>query len=305
MIQSMTGFASKTVALTNATGEKTNISISLKTLNYRFFETTFKLPYLLSSLETKLIKICKQKLIRGHVYLTVHLSNPNLFRSGVQPALTIIQGYVDAINQIKERQSIVQAISLDHILSLPNVFVMEESELDQDVEQQILTTIDELIVAVIAARKIEGESLLQDLHARMAAMTEEINAIEVAYQALIHVHKGKIISAIQEADLPFEALAKYGETAPATIRQEALYAMLDKMDIHEEIIRFKSHVSDMCEQLVSKNPEKGKRLDFTLQELGREINTIAAKCSDATISKRAINAKVEIEKAREQVQNII
>lgn len=297
MIQSMTGFASKTVALTNATGEKTNISISLKTLNYRFFETTFKLPYLLSSLETKLIKICKQKLIRGHVYLTVHLSNPNLFRSGVQPALTIIQGYVDAINQIKERQSIVQAISLDHILSLPNVFVVEESELDQDVEQQILTTIDELIVAVIAARKIEGESLLQDLHARMAAMTEEINAIEVAYQALIHVHKGKIISAMQEI--------ASDETAPATIRQEALYAMLDKMDIHEEIIRFKSHVSDMCEQLVSKNPEKGKRLDFTLQELGREINTIAAKCSDATISKRAINAKVEIEKAREQVQNII
>ena len=297
MIQSMTGFASKTLALTNATGEKTNLSISLKTLNYRFFETTFKLPYLLSSLETKLIKICKQKLIRGHVYLTVHLSNPNLFRSGVQPALTIIQGYVDAINQIKERQSIVQAISLDHILSLPNVFVVEESELDQDVEQQILTTIDELIVAVIAARKIEGESLLQDLHARMAAMTEEINAIEVAYQALIHVHKGKIISAMQEI--------ASDETAPATIRQEALYAMLDKMDIHEEIIRFKSHVSDMCEQLVSQTPEQGKRLDFTLQELGREINTIAAKCSDATISKRAINAKVEIEKAREQVQNII
>ena len=81
--------------------------------------------------------------------------------------------------------------------------------------------------------------------------------------------------------------------------------MLDKMDIHEEIIRFKSHVNDMHEQLLSKTPEQGKRLDFTLQELGREINTIAAKCSDATISKRAINAKVEIEKAREQVQNII
>ena len=137
-------------------------------------------------------------MIRGHVYLTVHLSNPNLFRSGVQPALTIIQGYVDAINQIKERQSIVQAISLDHILQLPNVFVVEESELDQGIEKQILVTIDELIAAVITARTMEGESLLQDLHARMAAMTEEINAIEVAYQTLIHVHKEKIISAMKE-----------------------------------------------------------------------------------------------------------
>jgi uncharacterized protein (TIGR00255 family) len=298
MIQSMTGFASKTLALTNATGEKTNISISLKTLNYRFFETTFKLPYLLSSLETKLIKICKQKLIRGHVYLTVHLSNPNLFRSGVQPALTIIQGYVDAINEIRERQSIIEAISLNHILQLPNVFVVEESDLDQEIEQSILAAIDELIEAVIAARKMEGESLLLDLFARMDAMTEEINVIEVAYKALISAHKEKINRIAQE-------VAAADETSQTVIRQEGLYALLDKMDIHEEIIRFKSHVSDMREQLVSQTPEKGKRLDFTLQELGREINTIAAKCSDATISKRAINAKVEIEKAREQVQNIV
>jgi len=300
MIQSMTGFASKTLALTNATGEKTNISISLKTLNYRFFETTFKLPYLLSSLETKLIKTCKQKLIRGHVYLTVHLSNPNLFRSGVQPALTIIQGYVDAINEIRDRQSIIQAISLDHILQLPNVFVVEESDLDQEIEQSILTAINELIEAVITARKMEGESLLLDLFARMDAMTEEINVIELAYQALISAHKEKINRIAQEI-----AAAAADETTQTTIRQDGLYALLDKMDIHEEIIRFKSHVNDMREQLVSQIPEKGKRLDFTLQELGREINTIAAKCSDATISKRAINAKVEIEKAREQVQNIV
>lgn len=297
-MQSMTGFASKTLALTNTTGEKTNISISLKTLNYRFFETTFKLPYLFSSLETKLIKICKQKLIRGHVYLTVHLSNPNLFRSGVQPALTTIQGYVDAINQIRERQSIVEAISLNHILQLPNVFVVEESDLDQEVEQSILAAIDELIESVIAARKMEGESLLLDLSARMDAMTEEINVIEIAYKALIGAHKEKINRIMQE-------VAAADEASQATIRQEGLYALLDKMDIHEEIIRFKSHVSDMREQLASSTLEKGKRLDFTLQELGREINTIAAKCSDATISKRAINAKVEIEKAREQVQNIV
>jgi len=304
MIQSMTGFASKTLALTNTTGEKTNISISLKTLNYRFFETTFKLPYLLSSLETKLIKICKEKLIRGHVYLTVHLSNPNLFRSGVQPALTIIQGYVDAINEIRERQSIIEAISLDHILQLPNVFVVEESDLDQEIEQSILTTIDELIQAVITARKMEGESLSYDLFARMDAMAEEINAIEIAYTALISAHKEEINRVAQEIAARPPA-APVDENSQTANRQEGLYALLNKMDIHEEIIRFKSHVSDMREQLVSPIPEKGKRLDFTLQELGREINTIAAKCSDATISKRAINAKVEIEKAREQVQNIV
>lgn len=297
MIQSMTGFASKTLTLTNKTGERTHISISLKTLNYRFFETTFKLPYLLSSLETKFIKICKQKLIRGHIYLTVHVSNPNLFRNSVQPALTIVQGYVNAINQIKEQQNITQAITLDHILSLPNVFVVEEADLDQELERLILTAINELIDEVIAARNVEGESLLRDLCARMDAMAEEINGIERAYQLLINAHKEKISHVMQEI--------AGDDIASASVRQDTLYAMLDKMDIHEEIIRFKSHVLDMREQLTTHTAEQGKRLDFTLQELGREINTIAAKCSDATISKRAINAKVEIEKAREQVQNIV
>lgn len=293
----MTGFASKTLALTTATGEKANISISLKTLNYRFFETTFKLPYFLSSLETKLIKMCKQKLTRGHVYLTVHASNSSLFRSGVQPALAVVQGYVDAINEIKKRCGITQDITLDHILPLPNVFVVEESELDEQVERSILAAIDALIDAVIAARKMEGETLLRDLYARLDAMTHEINAIEVAYQQLMNAQKEKINRMLQEV--------AGDENAQLTAKQEAMYALLDKMDIHEEIIRFKSHVHDMREQLAADTAEQGKRLDFTLQELGREINTITAKCSDATISKRAINTKVEIEKAREQVQNIV
>jgi len=89
------------------------------------------------------------------------------------------------------------------------------------------------------------------------------------------------------------------------MRKNALFALLDKMDIHEEIVRFKSHLKSLHHQLDSAEIEKGKRLDFTLQELGREINTIAAKCSDATIGALAINVKVELEKAREQTQNIV
>ena len=81
--------------------------------------------------------------------------------------------------------------------------------------------------------------------------------------------------------------------------------MLNKVDIHEEIVRFKSHLGNIEKQLSSKKVEKGKRLDFTLQEMGREINTITAKCSSSTISSHAINIKVEIEKVREQIQNIV
>ena len=95
------------------------------------------------------------------------------------------------------------------------------------------------------------------------------------------------------------------EDAHAELQRRAVYTALDKMDINEEIVRFKTHLKSLRSTLASDAAEKGKRIDFTLQELGREINTIAAKCSDASISTRAINIKVDLEKAREQAQNIV
>ena len=91
----------------------------------------------------------------------------------------------------------------------------------------------------------------------------------------------------------------------ADARKSAMYAMLDKIDIHEEIVRFQSHLKNLQDLLNSAGVEKGKRLDFTFQELAREINTITAKCSDSKICEQAINIKVEIEKSREQTQNIV
>ena len=115
--------------------------------------------------------------------------------------------------------------------------------------------------------------------------------------AIPEKHKVKVHKTLQEIGADKNLLAE--------AQKNALYTMLDKIDIHEEITRFNSHLSQLDKHLKSPDIEKGKRLDFTLQELAREINTIAAKCSDSTISKHAINVKVEIEKTREQVQNIV
>ncbi len=297
MIRSMTGFASKTLTLTGPSGDKTHVSINIKSLNYRFFETTFKLPHPLSYLETRLIELCKKQLTRGHVYLTIYISNPNLFRGSVEPTFNTIANYVNAINTIKSRFQITQDIQLDHILRLPDIFAVEEASVDGSIEKNIIDSIQELLDMLIRARIGEGANLEKDLRARISIMETELAAIEAAARHLITTHKEKISRIAQEQGIDVSSFAQS--------QQESLYALLDKMDIHEEIVRFKSHLQHMAEQLDSAEVEKGKRLDFTLQELGREINTITAKCSDATISKRAINIKVEIEKAREQVQNIV
>jgi len=297
MISSMTGFANKIITLTGPSGDKTHISISLKSLNYRFFETTFKIPHPLSYLETRLIELCKKKLTRGHIYLTIYISNPNLFRGAIEPTFNTITNYITAINTIKSRFGISQDVTLDNILRLPDIFTVEETTTDSSIETRIIDTINELLDAVIRARSTEGAQLEQDLRKRIAIMQTEIDAIETSTHSLVVAQKEKISRISQAIDADPTSMAK--------MQQETLYTMLDKIDIHEEIVRFKSHLNDLGEQLRTAEAEKGKRLDFTLQELGREINTISAKCSDAAIGKRAINVKVEIEKAREQVQNIV
>jgi uncharacterized protein (TIGR00255 family) len=183
------------------------------------------------------------------------------------------------------------------LVRLPNIFNIEEQGLDKQSAQAIMEATHTLISAVVKERQIEGEQLKKDIATRLSLMAKDIAAIAKRSQEHIAEQKEKLNMLLSEL--------QSDESDLATARKNALYAVLDKIDIHEEIVRFESHLESMNALLENKDIEKGKRLDFTLQELAREINTITAKCSDALISKLAINIKVEIEKAREQVQNIV
>ncbi len=158
---------------------------------------------------------------------------------------------------------------------------------------QPISLIDELI----EMQTKEGQALKKDIIARVAIIDKEIKAIEIAFEALMISQKQKVNEGL--AGLEKDA-SKFAE-----MQKDALYAILDKIDVHEEIVRFKNHLKTLLISLESQEIEKGKRIDFILQELSREINTITAKCSDAAISSHAINIKVELEKAREQTQNIV
>ena len=207
------------------------------------------------------------------------------------------KNYMKAIKRIKKELSLEQAPTLDLITRLPNVFTIEEQVLDKQSSQAILKAAHELIETVITEREKEGKQLKKDLERRFAAMEKEIEDIDIRYQEHMEEQKKKLRNLLQELG--------EDESELADVRKSTLYTLLDKIDIHEEIVRFKSHMENISQLLDAPQEEKGKRIDFTLQELAREINTIAAKCSDAQISKRAINVKVEVEKAREQTQNIV
>jgi len=303
----MTGFVTKNIVLTapslggegmgDGVGAQTTLAISVKSVNARFFETTFRMPHQLYNLEVALEKRLRKRLYRGHVYLSIHVGSMAIFKGKVQTALSVIDSYMHAINTIKSRYSLSDSVTLDTLLQLPALFTIEESMLDQEGHNSIIAHVDELIDELVAVRVHEGEVLRTDIEQRINLMQGDIQTIELRAQELVEYQKTKINSVMQEL--------QGQENALADMRKNALCAVLDKIDIHEEMVRFKSHIENIKKQITSTDVEKGKKLDFTLQELMREINTITAKCSDASIGTHAINIKVEIEKMREQIQNIV
>lgn len=297
MVRSMTGFAAKTISFSTSSGSKTNITFQLKSLNSRYFEATCKLPYQLGPLEIELTRILQDKLYRGHIYFTVYVTNQDIFKGAIEPSLVTLDGYMNALDQIKNKYGLTTQLTMSDLLQLDNIFVTQEKGLDDELKKLILATTDQLITELITAQDKEGVALQKDLEKRIAIMTGDIDAIEKDSAVLMAAQKDKVTKTIQEVT---------GETTSLIdLQKHAAYALLDKMDINEEIVRFKSHLKNLAHQLATASQEKGKRLDFTLQEMAREVNTIAAKCSHATISSLAINIKVELEKAREQTQNIV
>ena len=297
MIQSMTGFASKTISITKGTDQKAHIAMLLKALNSRYFELNAKLPPSLSHLETELIKLFKKSLVRGYIHFIVHLDNPSIFKGTVAPTMSTVKSYAKAIKKIRAEVGLEDHVSLDTLVRLPHVFSIEEKGLDKQTAQAIIKACTALIATVVSERKKEGVQLKKDLEERIALMKKEISAINKRFLAHMTEQKKKLNKLMDEL--------KGDESDLADARKSALYAVLDKIDIHEEIVRFESHLDNLKSLLNTKSTEIGKRIDFTLQELAREINTITAKCSDSQISSRAINIKVDIEKAREQAQNIV
>ncbi len=304
MTLSMTGFSSTLLTLYTAQDihhkNPLHFTITLKTLNSRFFETNFKMPHALNYLEPSLIKHLKSKLYRGTVQLTVYMSNIGSLNTSIKPNFTTTQGYIDALKELQQAFNLSGSITIDNIIELPNIFDLQDQPIEQELTQALLQAIYNLTDDVITVRKNEGLALQQDLITRIENITTYINELKPRSEKVISQKKKAFLDHMITLK---EHAKEVNEAAPSSL---VLAHQLDKIDIHEEIIRFENHKSSFLSTLLSNTTqEKGKKLDFILQELFREINTIAAKCSDSEISALTIAIKIELEKSREQAQNIV
>ncbi len=301
---SMTGFSSSTLTLPYSKskqdeGAGINLTMTLKSLNSRFFELNCKVPFALSKLETDLIKYFKSRLHRGNIYFTIHMSNQNALSPAVKPSIDIISHYLKSVNQIQELFPIEGSLTIRDLISLPNIFENTEEAIPESTFKIIHDAVEKLTDNLLETRAKEGKALKEDLNGRISKIQYNMGLIEPRANQVIEERKKQLDQALKTA------ITNTNSDSSSDAQSLIIYNQLERIDIHEEIVRFKAHLTNLVSLIESPDQEKGKKIDFTLQELFREINTITSKCSDAQISNLAINIKVELEKAREQTQNIV
>lgn len=299
----MTGFASGSIEIAISKTEKISLIVQLKSLNSRYFELTCKLPYILSNLEVSMHKLLKKSLERGHVYISVKIQQDET-KHVVIPAMNTIKQYLHAIDIIKKDCDIKENVSLATLLQLPNILQIEEETLNNTTEEQILYELEKTIKKLKEMRVKEGKVLAQDIKENIQDVIKNLKLVKKNSEKAFEEKKEKL-------DQILKKLQKFDSTDTSvekTILEQQkinLLSELEKIDINEELVRAQMHCKNIEKLILEKSESHGKKLDFTLQELNREINTIASKCNHSTISSLTITIKTAIEKAREQAQNIV
>lgn len=294
---SMTGFAQKNLSVEITFKDNENklvtsnvdLLVTIKSVNSRYFESTCRIPSVINSWETDIIRFLKAKIVRGQVYFVINPDN-NQLKNSLTPSMNVIKQYLDLAAELK-RDYQLDNLSINTLLTLPNVFSTGEKETTETEKEIFLKKLEELVNSFNADRKREGDNLKADLLERCSVLKEIIDKIEPEAKRAHAEQKKKVGEYLAQVNNHEE--------------KSTLLLLMDKLDLHEEITRFNSHLKNFMSIINDDKISKGKELDFVLQEMFREINTIASKTNSYFISNNTVNAKVELEKAREQVQNIV
>ena len=285
MLQSMTGYGSISLQL-----DELEICIEIKTLNSRYFDSKISIPSSLSSQELIINNVLKEKLIRGKVELRIKFVGTS--NDSVAFNNSVIKKYIDELKEISEFDD---SQILKSVLSLPNSISKGELSFSEAQIKKIIDCLGTVIERVIDFRKIEGENTLKDLKENLTIIKEYSEKIE----KISDLHKKNIKDELEVKSENLEISFDNGR-----LEQEVFY-YLEKMDINEELVRLKSHMSFFIETLDNDLKEKGKKLGFICQEIGREINTIGSKSSNSDIQKSVVEMKSCLEKIKEQTLNIL
>ncbi|MCC6489835.1 MAG: YicC family protein [Candidatus Hydrogenedentes bacterium] len=291
MSRSMTGFG-------KATGEfdGQTLTVELSSVNGRYLDCSLRIPPAWSALEPVVKQTVRNFIARGKVNVTINRRRGNSSVRSVHFDPAVAQQYLDASKALGSMLGSFETLSLNVLAQLEGVMYQEEAEEDIEAIQPVLVgVLEEALRKLDAMRAVEGKALLEDIRSRIGLMRKGLNAVEERLPELNAIYEARLRTRIEELK------ASAGLTEERIAIEVAL--MAEKSDVTEEVVRFKTHLDHMEEILGSKEPA-GRRLDFLTQEIQREANTLGVKTRDANVAKEVLELKSELEKIREQIQNI-
>lgn len=289
-MHSMTGFGRGS----HATSEIV-VHIEASSVNRKQGEITFHMPRSLGELEASLRKRVLQRISRGRVTIQIKLDHPQGVAAGVQLDAARAKALNAAFVELSTALGRPVTPEAEDFLRAPDIFRFEEDTTPDSVLPALHPALDEAIDALLAMRASEGNDLKEDLLQRLAVLEQETTAIESKAPGVVSAYRDTLFRRLGEAGLDLDLQDE------RVLKELALFA--DRCDITEETTRLRSHFRKFQEYLGSGEPV-GRSLDFLCQELNREFNTIGSKANDATLAQHVVNAKTDLEKMREQVQNV-
>lgn len=291
MIKSMTGYGKS-----EQTIDSLNVTVEIKSVNHRYFEFSARVPREYGFLEEKLKKYCNSLITRGKVECYVSVEDLEEREMEVNVNETLAAGYVKALKELSERFGLKDDISAVTLSRYPDVITLHKASEDEERIWNAVKTVAETAVSkFIKMRETEGSKLRGDILSRADYIIECVEFIEGRSPETVREYNEKLKQRMKEL------LGDAAVDEQRLLNEAAIYA--DKIAVDEETVRLRSHISQLRE-FMNSSEAIGRKLDFLVQEINREANTIGSKAQDVDIAKKVIAIKAEVEKIREQVQNI-
>ena len=290
MIKSMTGYGRKNISKNDR-----EYQIEIKSVNHRYLDISVKMPRQLSYLEDAIKKEISSRVKRGKVDIFITFNNNSLEGRTIKINTELAHAYIEELKQLAKNENILSDIQVTEISKYPDVLNIQNEQDDDKIKEEVIEVLNDAIENFISMRQTEGSKISEDLLKRLDYIEIKVNEISKLSTGLIEEYVVKLEARIKE-------IIKDQEIDKQRLAQEVvIYA--DKCSVEEEITRLNSHILQF-KNLLNSDEAVGKKLDFIVQEMNRETNTIGSKANNLDITKRVIDLKTEIENIREQIQNI-
>lgn len=291
MIKSMTGFGAG-----DAETADFKVHIEVKAVNQRFLETNYHMPYSMNMFENQLTKKIKEYASRGKLDINIRFQDLRDKAVTVKVDKGLVAAYGQALQEISSQLELSAPVTAAQIASYPDVLKLNEENADLEAAQPVLMqAMEQALESFVAMREAEGQNIQRDLLARIDTLENFVGELEKLAPEIVAAYRQRL------ENLLMEYLAKEDIEESRIIQEVALFT--DKVNYTEETVRLRSHF-DQFRQIITAGEPVGRKLDFLIQEMNREINTVASKANSAGAAQFVVDVKSEIEKIREQIQNI-